>query len=504
MAISTAVPAGSSSRTSAYQLNKGKFSTSTPYLPQKLVILAEANTANQSTIVNTPVLLSSAAAAGAAYGYGSPMHMIARILFPVSGTGLNIPVYAMAQTAAVSSTATVVVITLTGNATKNKTHYLKIAGRQSVDFASYAINIVTGDTPTLIAAKYVAAVNAVLGSPVVASNVAGVLTLTAKWTGASGAELTAVPNVDGDSAGVTYVITSTTPGTGTPAITAALAQFEDEWNTLVINSYGTAKLSDLEDFNGIPDNQNPTGRYAPQVFKPFLAFFGSTEDVTADLVTITDAAARIPNVTNVLCAAPKSAGLPFEAAANVVRLFGNQAQSKPHSTIAGQSYPDMPVPADNLIGEMATYSNRDILKKNGCSTVTLRNAVYKIQDLVTTYHPDGEVPLVFNEARYLVIDWNVKYGYGILEDTFLKDKTIVADGQYTTVQDTVTPAGWKAIVFTYLDTLETLALITDAKFSKESVVVEIDDTNPNRFNTTFSYKRTGTTEIESTTVTVGF
>ena len=82
--------------------------------------------------------------------------------------------------------------------------------------------------------------------------------------------------------------------------------------------------------------------------------------------------------------------------------------------------------------------------------------------------------------------------------------TIVRDGQYTTVQDVVTPAGWKAIVFTYLDTLETLALITDAKFSKDSVVVEIDSDNPNRFNTTFSYKRTGTTEIESTTVTVGF
>jgi len=507
MTISTAVPAGATSRTSGYQLNKGKFSDSSPYLPQKVVILAEANTANQSSIVNTPVQITTAASAGQKYGYGSPIHAIARILFPVSGAGVStVPVFVMAQTAAGSSTATVIVITITGTATKNKTHYLRIAGRESLDFSTYAVNIVTGDTPTIAAGKYVAAVNAVLGTPVIASNVAGVLTLTAKWTGASGTGLTAVPNVDGDTAGLTYVITSNTPGTGTPSIANALTYFEEPWYTLVLNSYGTAgtTLADLEAFNGIPDNQSPTGRYAPQVFKPFLSFFGNNDATVANLVTITDAAARIPNVTHILCPAPGSSGMPYEGAANMLLLFANVANNKPHLTVAGQSYPDMPVPISNTIGEMSIYDNRNLLKSKGCSTVTLKNGAYKVQDLVCTYHPDGEIPLIFNEARYLNIDWNVKYGYGLLEDIFLKDKTIVADGQYTTVSDVVRPADWKAVLFTYFDQLATLGLITDPDFTKKSIVVEIDANNPNRFNVTLSYKRTGTTEIESTTVTVGF
>jgi phage tail sheath gpL-like len=504
MAISTAVPAGSISRTSGYQLNKGNFSTGTPYLPQKVVILGEANTANQSTLVNDSVQITTAAQAGQKYGYGSPIHQIARILFPVSGTGISVPVYVMAQDEPGGATATVIVITITGTATANKTHYINIAGRESLDFSTYAVNIVTGDTPTVIAAKYVTAINAVLGAPVTASSALGVLTLTAKWKGATGAGLTGIPDVDGNTAGVTYVVTSNTAGTGSPSIAAALALFEDEWNTLVINSYGTVTLTDLEDFNGIPDNDNPTGRYAPMVWKPILAFFGSTLATTSALIAITDADARVQNVTNVLCPAPGSAGMPYEAAANMVLLFANVAQSKPHLTVAGQSYPDMPIPESNTIGEMSIYANRDALRKAGCSTVTLKDGAYKVQDLVTTYHPDGEIPLIFSEARYLVIDWNVKYGYGRLEDLYLKDKTIVADGQYTSVQDVIKPADWKSVLFTYFDALAELGLINDPEFSRDSVVIEIDPTNPNRFNTTFSYKRTGTTEIESTTVTVGF
>lgn len=619
MGISTAVPSGDVSRTSGYQLNKGNFSTVQPYLPQQLVILGEANTANQGTIVTTPVQITTAAQAGATYGYGSPIHAAARILFPNSGNGIGgIPVIVMAQLAAGGSTATVIVISISGVATKSKTHYLNIAGRETLDGSDYSANIVIGDFADAITTKYFNAVNAVLSSPVIATksttagtatastvvfnassltagqtmtlagltytstgsttqaqlatafaslangattgggtgtgtysgvltgfstgaatssttvvftsttvgiNAAvsqsgtgavptittvpgtlptGSLTLTSKWTGLSSAALTAIPDVAGDAVGLTYAIASNTPGTGTPSIAGALAQFESAWYTLLLNTYGTTQLTALETFNGIPDNQNPTGLYSPLSFRPFMAFFGSTDPVAADLVAITDASARIPNVTNVLCPAPNSGGMPYEAATNMLLLFANVAQSAPHSTAAGQSYTDMPVPATNLIGDLSVYANRNLLKTKGCSTVTLKNGAYKVQDLVNTYHPAGEIPLIFNECRYLVIDWNIKYGYGILEDTNLKDKTIIADGQYTTVQDVISPSDWKAILFTYFDSLATLGLITNAAFSKASLVVQIDPSNPNRFNTTFSYKRTGTSEIESTTVTVGF
>eukprot|EP00697_Spironema_sp_BW2_P016218 gnl/Spiro4/7359_TR3854_c0_g1_i1.p1 gnl/Spiro4/7359_TR3854_c0_g1~~gnl/Spiro4/7359_TR3854_c0_g1_i1.p1 ORF type:complete len:648 (-),score=-116.84 gnl/Spiro4/7359_TR3854_c0_g1_i1:973-2916(-) len=647
MGISTAVPANDVSRTSGYQLNKGNFSTGSPYLPHQVVILAEANTANQGTIVTTPVQITSAAQAGQTYGYGSPIHAIARQLFPKIG---GIPVWVMAQLADAGSTGTVNVWTITGSATTNYTHYINIAGREILDYAPYSASIAIGDTGDIIATKYFNAINSVLGSPVIAtksivagtngsSSVAfsgtsltygqtvtlagltytclisttslasfsatsltagqtvtlggltytstgtttqaqlaaafaslangattgagtgtgtysgsltgfntgsvssntvvftsvstgpapagypvvqtgtgpaatitntagtypsGTLTLTTKWTGATSASLTTAIDVNGNAAGITYALTSTTSGAGTPSIANALTQFQSSWYTLVINSYGVPQLSALESFNGIPDPVNPTGQYLPQVFMPFMAFFGSTDPVAGDLVTITDASARIPNVTNILCPAPASGVMPYEAGAAMCLLFANIAQSTPHLTVAGESYVDIPVPPSNLIGDLANYTNRNLLKSKGCSTVMLVNGAYQVQDLVTTYHPSGEVPLVFNEARYLNIDWNVYYGYNLLQIAHLNDKTIVADGQITTVPSVIRPSDWKAILFTYFDTLAALALITNPAFSKASLNVQIDPNNPNRFNTTFSYKRTGTAEIESTTVTVGF
>ena len=80
MGISTAISTAAVSRTSGYQLKKGNFNVLAPNLPQQIVILAEANDANQSTIVTTPVQIASAAQAGQTYGYGSPIHQIARIL----------------------------------------------------------------------------------------------------------------------------------------------------------------------------------------------------------------------------------------------------------------------------------------------------------------------------------------------------------------------------------------------------------------------------------------
>lgn len=622
--ISTAIGSERVSRVSGYKIQGRNFSDPFVNLPQQILILAEANHANQGSIVTTPVQITSAAQAGAYYGWGSPIHQIMRILRPTNGDGVGgIPTIVMAQLEAGGATASVIIwnVSAPANATANATHTVIIAGRDNVDFKSYSYAVAIGDSATTIAAKMATAISAVLGCPVTAvgsatggtfgtSSVAfgagaltagqtvtlagltytstagttqaqlaaafaslangattgpgtgtgtysgaltgfatgtvtsntvvftavtkgpaptgypvvqtgngtaavitntagtyatGVLTATSKWFGITSADISISISLNGTGlAGLSYAQTSNTPGAGAADISGALTQFESTWYTLLINSYGTATLAVLEAFNGKPDPINPTGRYSPTVFMPFIALFGSNVASASSLVTITDASARIPEVTNVLCPAPGSNNMPYEAAANAALLFAVISQNTPHLTIAGQSYPDSNTPTSNLIGDMSDYNNRDLLKGKGCSTVKLVNGAYQVQDFVTTYHPTGEVPLIFNEARYLIIDWNIRDGYGILETNHVKDKVIVADGQYTTVSDVIRPSDWKAILFTYFDFLASIALISDAKFSKDSLQVQIDPSNPNRFNTTFNYKRTGTSEIESTDVAVGF
>ena len=208
--------------------------------------------------------------------------------------------------------------------------------------------------------------------------------------------------------------------------------------------------------------------------------------------------------TNVLCPAPKSEGFPAEAAANIVALFARIAQDTPELDVNAKNYPDMPTPDDAIIGDMADYNNRDFLVKVGCSTTILENGAYQIQDLVTTYHPEGEVPLQYAYPRNLMIDWNIRDAYGILEDRNVKDHVLVEDGQVTDSAKSVKPKQWKAVLYDFFDDLAVRAIIKNPEFSKESLKVEINGDNPNRFDTFFRYRRTGVARIESTDVEAGF
>lgn len=504
-AISTAVGLERRSRTSGYKIKKGFFEPYTPNLPQIVAIFGEANTANQATLNTDPFEFTSAQEVGKRYGYGSPLHQIARILRPSTSAGIaGIPTVIIPQVSDEAATATVHTWEVTGPATENATHTLVIAGRRSVDFTEYSYSIVKGDTPTAIAQKMADAVNGVLGAPVTATAALGVLTLTTKWKGATSAYLKTSVSIGNKIAGIGYSQTAGTDGAGSVDLAAALAHLSNTWYTSVINPYGESQLDTLEQFNGIPDPENPTGRYEGMVFKPFMAFFGSTLDSKDALAAITDAPARVEQVTNVLCPAPKSEAFPWEAAANVVRLFARIMQDTPQLDVNMKSYPDMPVPENGVIGDMSNYNNRDFLVKKGCSTVTLDNGAYKIQDLVTTYHPEGESPLQYAYARNLNLDWNVSFTYRVIEDRNVKDHVLIRDSQITDAAKAIKPAEWKAVLSTVFENLAERALINDPEFSKTSLQVQVSSDNPDRFETAFRYRRTAIARILSTDVEAGF
>jgi len=504
-AISTAVGLECKSRTSGYKIKKGFFEPNTQNLPQIIAILGEANDANQAGLDTDPFEFTSAQEVGKRYGYGSPLHQMARILRPSTSAGIGgIPTVIIPQASDIGATPTAHVWTLTGPATENATHSLVIAGRKNVDFTQYAYFIVKDDTSTVIAQKMADAVNGVLGSPVTATAALGVFTLTTKWSGGTSAELITRIVTGNKTAGIGYAQTTVTDGSGVVDLAIAQAHFGSIWYTSVINPYGVAHLGTLEQINGIPDPEFPTGRYEGTVFLPFMAFFGSTLSDKNALAAITDAVGRIDQVTNVLCPAPASEGFSWEAATNMVTLFARIMQDTPHLDVNIKSYPDMPVPENGAIGAMSDYNNRDFLVKKGCSTVTLDNGAYKVQDLVTTYHPKGESPLQYAYARNLNLDWNVSFTYRTIETISVKDHVLVRDAQITDVPKAIKPAEWKAVLSTLFKNLAERALINDPSFSKTSLQVQVSDINPDRFETSFRYRRTGIARIQSTDVEAGF
>jgi phage tail sheath gpL-like len=489
------------SRIVGYKITKGDFSNSSPNLPQRIAILAEANEANQSTLDTTPREVTSAQEAGQLYGYGSPIYHIMRILRPINGGGVQgIPTIVYPQAKAVGSTTKILEITPTGTATGNGTHTVVLAGRYGMDTQSYDFQVEDGDTASIICGKIEDAVNNVVGAPCQAVNFAYEVDLTSKWAGLTADALTVTVDTNDNDLGMTYTVVSRQSGTGTPDVSAALTSFGTNWNTIVVNSYGTVTsvMDDLESYNGIPDPTTPTGRFVGTVMKPFIALTGSVAD---DPSSITDT--RLNDVTIAICPAPASSGLQFEAAANMAVLFSRTAQDSPHLDVSGQSYPDMPVP-EGSIGSMASYDSRDSFVKKGCSTVDVVSGRYQVQDFVTTYHKIGEIPPQFRYCRNLMIDFNVRFGYYLLELANVVDHAIAADSDVVSVASVVKPKQWKQVLNKYADDLASRALINDAPFMQASITVALSSSNPDRLETFFRYKRSSYARIASTTAEAGF
>lgn len=498
--ISDAINQDRISRIVGYDLKKGNFNTTSPNLPQRIAIFAEANEANQSTLDTEGNLITSAKQAGELYGYGSPMHIIARILFPIYANGVSgIPVIAYAQAKAIGSTAKILTMTPSGVANANGTHYLVVAGRKSLDGLPYALNIVKGDTTADITQKIEDALNNILGCPFSASSTDYTATVTSKWKGLTADGLSITVDTGNDALGLTYAIVSSQSGSGTPSVQAALDQFGNIWNTHVLNSYGavSSTMDALETFNGIPDTEAPSGRYQGIVMKPFIALTGSVADNPS---SVTDS--RKAQVTIAICPAPLSAGLAMEAAANMEVLFAVQCSENPHLDVAGKMYPDMPTPTS--IGSMATYDNRDTIVKKGCSTVDLVNEQYQVQDFVTTYHPDGETPPQYRYCRNLNLDLNVRYGYYVLEQQYVVDHAIARDEDTVLADKTVKPKQWTQVLNAYAEDLANRALIVDVPFMQKSINVKLSTNNPDRFETFFKYKRSGFVRQSATTAEAGF
>jgi len=495
---SNAVVQGWISRIVGYVIGFANFQTVSPNLPQSIAVLGEINEANQTADL-TPTQFSNAQSVGAKYGYGSPMHILARILFPINGGGVQgVPVTFYPQAKAAGAVAKVITLTPTGTATKNGTHTVIIGGRAGLDGLFYDINIVVGDTPTIISQKISDAVNKILSTPVVGSVSLATAVLTAKWSGKTSNDIVIAINNNNDTLGVTYGVVNTTVGSGTPSISSALA-FGNTWHTIVVNSYGaeTAIMSALEAYNGTPSNTIPTGRFVGIIMKPFIAITGST---IADPSSLTDA--RKGEVTIAIAPAPLSSGLPMEAAANATVLFALKSQNSPELDIGGQAYPDMPAPLS--IGVMGDATNRNDIVKKGCSTVDLNNGVYVVQDFVTTYHPVGEEPAQFRYCRNLMLDFNVRFSYYLKEQQFVVGAVIANDGDIVNSSRVIKPKSWKAEVSTLADELVSRGLIVDASFMKAGTIVNISPTNPDRFETQFPYKRSGVARVVATTAQAGF
>lgn len=490
------------STTSAFTLKKLAPDVNANLLPRKIAIIAEMNHANQTASL-TPYTITSASQAAARYGYMSPLHMAALKCLPTGGGGVPCTVTCFPVEEAASSAAEKLTIAVTGTATSNATHTVVVNGNRSIEGQTYNFSVVSGDTATTTKGKIRDAINNVLFSPVTAAIVSTTLSAEAKWYGVSGGDILIRIETNGNDAGITYAVSEATAGAGLPDIADALTAFGTTWYTDVILGWDLSETDytdALNAFNGVPDEDNPTGRYIPQQFIPLVAYFGTKDN---DPTSLTDA---MPSECTVVpCVAPLSESMPVEIAASWCRAFTGVNQNDPTRSIINTQLTGVTLPVEGDIPAMQEYATRDAYVKLGCSTIIINQSNrWAAQDMVTTYHPEGEIPLHYAYPRDLSIYWNIKYNIALLENAFLIGKTLVTDNDPATGDNIMKPKLWVGIIKQLAESAAKLGWIADLEFALANITASIDSENPNRMNTLWKLKISGTAIISDFTVQSGF
>lgn len=467
MPISTAIDNSQVARAigikTTYEARRG---VNTPFLPQRVAIIGQG--AEATTYASTKFQSSSADAVGAAVGYGSPLHLVARTLFPVNGDGLGtIPATFYPLDADASGVAAIFDVTPAGTATAQGVFYVRVNNIRST-----AIVMAVGDTVADFIAAAIPAVNAVLQEPVIASDGTTTLTLTAKWKGASGNDIEI--EIEGPTnIGLSFSVAATTAGAVNPDVDDALSQIGNVWETLIINCMDVADTTTLDKFQTFGD-----GRRGALVHKPCAVITGNNATTVSAATTVSDA--RKTDLINVQIAAPSCKNLPFVIAADAVRRIAVRANNNPPYDYGSLKLDQLVAGPD---GDQWDNNQREEAVKKGSSTTLVKDGVVNLQDVVTFYHPTGEeLPpyrYLVDRVRLMNTTFNIAL---VIGNPAWDGAPLIPDFQATTNPDAISPKVVKAALKNMTDGMALDAILSDPKTINDNTLVEINSDNPKRLD----------------------
>lgn len=461
----TLVPAGAVA-SGVFIENKFKRSgKTTSKVPQRIALLAQYLAAKTPTN-NLPVAVDSADAVAAVAGYGSLAHMIAVHLFAAMGaTPALVDWFPIAD----GTTAATGQIEFATTANAAGTWTFKIAG------TLVRIAVANADTPTVQAEALEAAINANLFLPVTAENTAGVVALTAKWKGVSGNGITVSKVVTGEEPGATTAtVTAMASGAGDPAIATALANMGTTNYTWVLTGYNTDTTADEIEAAG-------DARINPLVKKPFESVMGYT-DTRTNFIT---ALASRNSPWTCLFPVEGSPNHPGQIAASVVGICAVSANADP-----GRPFKTMRVPnIEPGTGAPWTWAQQDAVEVLGGSTFDVIDGAVYIHDLLTTYttNPSAAPDISWRYVSYVTNTQQKLYDLDVMLLSEPFDRAVIVDdGSSSNKEYAVSPKTLKTYMIQRFTSWEAEAWSFNLQAMIDSLVVEINESNPARMDVEFT------------------
>lgn len=457
-------------------------------LPQRIFVMAQGNSA--AVFSGTKFRATSAQdVLDKGAGFGSPAHAIAKQLFPENGDGVGtVPVtFALLEDGYDASPAAGT-ITPSGTQTEAASYRVVINKVKSRAFVIDASESVASRCD-----KIVAAINANLDMPVIATDNTTAVGLASKWAGPTANAI--FVEVEGEALGTTFTIVQPTGGLVNPDITGALAQIGNVWETMLLNGLNIADTDILDQIQTFGE-----GRWGALVRKPFVCFTGNTA-TTVELATAVSAA-RTDDRINAQLVAPGSRNLPFVVAARELARIARAANNNPAAEYAGLKATGL-TPGDD--GDQWDYPQSDQAVKAGSSTIEVNGDVIELANTVTFYAPAGQPTPAYRFVNDIVKVMNIIFNIALIFETDeWKRAVLVPDAQVVRNPLARKPKSAKGALASMYDGLGLDAIISDPDFAKKNTTASIDTENARRLNVAANVKLSGNAGIIDVGLNFGF
>ena len=199
-----------------------------------------------SGAVNTPFIVATASAAIGLFGRGS---MLARMVEKYRANDTFGELWCIAVADAGAGVAATGSVTVTGVATSAGTLALYVGDQRVL------VPVLVGDTATTVGASIVTSMTALPDLAATATAAVGVATLTCKWKGATGNDITLADSFAGAAGGealpagitVAYSAASLTGGTTNPVLTPVIGAMGDDEYDFICHPYTDSTSLDALD-----------------------------------------------------------------------------------------------------------------------------------------------------------------------------------------------------------------------------------------------------------------
>lgn len=431
-----------------------------------------------TAVAGVPVMVATEAQAKAYFGQGS---MLARMMAQYRKSDLTGEVWCLPVADAAAGVASTGTITVAGPATAAGTINLYIAG-QNVQVA-----VGSTDAATVIATSIAAAVNANADLPVTAVAAAAVVTLTCKWKGATGNDITMLDSFRAQAGGeklptgvaLTYNGSGLlTAGTTNPTLTTTITAMGDDLYDFVIHPYTDA--TSLDAFS--VEYGDASGRWAwsRQIYGHcYTALRGTLNALTTAGGLRNDPHHTIAAI-DLDCPHPSWEYAASFGARNAVFINADPARPTQTGQLTGLLAPRP--------GKKFIWSERNSLLTYGIATSFVVAGVLQIERAITTYQQNT---FAQPDASYLDSEtlhtaaYVLRYLRSAITQKYSRHKLANDGTRFGAGNAVVTPSVIRSELIAAYDELEYLGIVENRDEFQAHLIVERDTLNPSRLNVLF-------------------